>query len=129
MNWIKKIHFLLGFVCMPVLLFAQNNDPFKQPADEYRPWIFWDWINDMVSKKGITSDLEQFKKFGLNGTLIMLVGSETSDRQMWSDHNMPNPIVSQTPEFFNTWKFAAEESARLGLTISSQLGPGWCHGG
>ncbi|WP_316814366.1 glycosyl hydrolase [Pedobacter heparinus] len=114
---------------IPILLFGQTSSQFKHPADEYRPWIFWDWVNDMVSNKGITADLEQFKKFGLNGTLIMLVGSETSDRQMWAHHNMPNPVVSQTPEFFNTWKFAAEESARLGLTISSQLGPGWCHSG
>ncbi len=109
--------------------YSQQFNQFSNPADEYRPWIFWDWINDMVSKKGITSDLEQFKKIGIGGTLIMLVGSETADRQMWGNHNMPNPIVSQTPEFFQTWKFAAEESARLGLTISSQLGPGWCHSG
>lgn len=108
------------------------NQPFKQflnPPDEYRPWIFWDWINDMVTKKGITSDLQEFKKFGVRGTLIMLVGSETSDRQMWSDHHMPNPIISQTPAFFDAWKFAAEESNRLGLTISTQCGPGWCHSG
>jgi len=108
---------------------AQNARQFQNPSDDYRPWIFWDWVNDMVSKKGITSDLEQFKKFGLSGTLIMLVGSETNNRQMWSNHHMPNPIVSQTPEFFQTWKFAAEESARLGLTISTQCGPGWCHSG
>ena len=42
--------------------YSQQFNQFSNPADEYRPWIFWDWINDMVSKKGITSDLEQFKK-------------------------------------------------------------------
>ncbi|WP_343701038.1 glycosyl hydrolase [Chitinophaga sp.] len=108
---------------------GQNVHQFQDPSDDYRPWIFWDWINDMVTKKGITSDLEQFKKFGLSGTLVMLVGSETNDRQMWSDHHMPHPIISQTPAFFDAWKFAAEESARVGLTISSQCGPGWCHSG
>lgn len=125
-----KLKFILIFILF--LHFHGYSQQFKQfsnPTDEYRPWIFWDWINDMISKKGITSDLEQFKKIGIRGTLIMLVGSETTDRQMWENHNMPNPIISQTPEFFETWKFAAEESARLGLTISTQLGPGWCHSG
>jgi hypothetical protein len=59
----------------------------------------------------------------------MLVGRETGSYPMWEKHNMPNPIISQTPEFFNMWKFAAEESNRLGLTITTQLGPGWCHSG
>ncbi|TZF82823.1 hypothetical protein FW774_15150, partial [Pedobacter sp. BS3] len=117
------------FLLLPFFGYSQDVRQFQNPSDTYRPWIFWDWVNDMVTRKGITSDLEQFKKFGLSGTLIMLVGSETKDRQMWSDHHMPNPIISQTPEFFKTWQFAAEESARLGLTISTQLGPGWCHSG
>ncbi|RZJ87468.1 MAG: hypothetical protein EOO20_16010, partial [Chryseobacterium sp.] len=108
---------------------AQQLDKFKRPADDYRPWMLWNWVNTLVSKKGITYNLEQYKNFGARGTLVYLVGSETHDRQMWSNSNMPNPIVSQTPEFFAAWKFAAEESARLGLTISSQLGTGWCHSG
>lgn len=126
---VKKLSVFLLLCSLPVFSAGQDLYDFKNPPDEYRPWIFWDWINDMVSKKGIRSDLEQFKKFGLSGTLVMLVGSETTDRQRWEKHHMPNPIISQTTEFFNTWKFAAEESARLGLTISSQLGPGWCHSG
>ena len=34
-----------------------------------------------------------------------------------------------SPEFFEHWKFAAEEANRLGLTLISQCGPGWCHSG
>jgi hypothetical protein len=110
-------------------IFAQQKNSFLSPPTENRPGIFWDWMDDLITKKGITSDLESFKKFGLNGTLIMLVGRETGNYPMWEKHNMPNPVISQTPEFFNMWKFAAEESHRLGLTVTTQLGPGWCHSG
>jgi len=125
----RKISLLVFAVLCFNTTYSQNIKHFVNPQQEYHPWIFWDWINDMITRRGITSDLEQFKKNGIAGTLIMLVGSETTGRQMWQDHHMPNPIVSQTPEFFDTWKFAAEESARLGLTISTQCGPGWCHSG
>lgn len=127
---IMRLRLTAIFLCFTTLsVFAQEPKKFLNPADEYRPWVFWSWLNDMVTKKGITSDLEQFKRFGLRGTLVMLIGSETADRQMYENSNIPKPIVSQSPEFFDMWKFAAEESARLGLTITTQLGPGWCHSG
>lgn len=109
--------------------YSQDKKLFLNPPDVNRPWIFWDWMDDLVTKKGITSDLEQFKKFGVRGTLIMLVGRETGNYPMWDKSNIPHPVISQTPEFFDMWKFAAEESGRLGLTITTQCGPGWCHSG
>ncbi|WP_187774913.1 glycosyl hydrolase [Pedobacter sp. BS3] len=125
-----KLRLLLPLLISSVISgYGQDLRKFAEPDDEYRPGIFWDWMDDLVTKKGITSDLEHFKKFGLRGTLIMLVGSETGNYPFWQKHNMPNPVISQTPEFFEMWKFAAGESARLGLTMVTQLGPGWCHSG
>ncbi len=118
---------ILSVLFLPT--FSQQKALFQNPPDENRPSIFWDWMDDLVTKKGITSDLEHFQKSGIRGTLIMLVGSETGNYPLWEKHNMPHPVVSQTPDFFNMWKFAAEESNRLGLTITTQLGPGWCHSG
>lgn len=119
----------LLLVFFATTLYAQEKKSFIKPPDSARPWIFWDWMDDLVSKKGITSDLEHFQKFGVRGTLIMLVGRETGSYPMWDKSNMPHPVVSQTPEFFDLWKFAAEESNRLGMVINTQLGPGWCHSG
>lgn len=103
------------------------ENSFKNPPVEYRPQIFWDWMHDMVTMEGITSDLESFKKFGLSGTLVMIIGE--ADAHFNPAHEMKNPIKPMSPEFFDAWKFAAEESNRLGLTITSQCGPGWCHSG
>jgi alpha-L-rhamnosidase len=44
----------------------------RRPPDAARPEIFWDWLHDMVSRKGITLDLEAMKRIGLGGALIML---------------------------------------------------------
>jgi hypothetical protein len=104
-----------------------TQDGFKNPASDYRPKIFWTWMHDMVTKKGITDDLESFKKFGLSGTMIMIIGE--ADGRFNPLHNIKDPIKPMSPEFFDAWKFAAEESDRLGLDIISQCGPGWTHSG
>ena len=127
----KKSAPLILLLVLSNFCFAQKfkNVDFQSPSSDFRPWIFWDWMNDMVTKKGITSDLEQFRKFGVSGTLIMLVGGHDNTMKMGQDHHMPNPVKCMSPEFFDVWKFAAEESHRLGLTVTSQCGPGWCHSG
>lgn len=109
-------------------LWAQSVAPFMNPAREFRPGIFWVWTDDLITHKGIKSDLEAFERFGLSGTLVMQVGGFDS-LNMWNRHNMPGAIKSMSPEFFDAWKYAAEESHRLGLTIATQCGPGWCHSG
>jgi hypothetical protein len=119
------------FLLVSLISISTNSqeiaEKFKNPPPEYRPQIFWDWMHDMITREGITSDLESFKKFGLSGTLIMIIGD--ADAQFHPLHNMKNPIKPMSQDFFDAWKFAAEESSRLGLTISSQFGPGWCHSG
>ena len=124
----RRISFVFLFLVFCCSCYSRDYAQFSRPV-EYRPSIFWVWQNEMITKKGITSDLEHFKEFGLDGTLIMLVGMDVRGRHIYTNHHMPNPILSQSPEFFKMWKFAAEESARLGLTISTQLGTGWCHSG
>jgi len=107
---------------------AQTTEElFKNPPIKYRPQIYWDWMHDMVTREGITSDLESFKKFGLSGTLIMIIGE--ADAKCNPAHELKNPVKPMSQEFFDAWKFAAEESDRLGMTITSQCGPGWCHSG
>ena len=100
---------------------------FQSPPASAHPELFWDWMHDMVTKEGITYDLEVMKRMGFSGALIMLVGEV--DAKFNPTHHLPNPVRCMTPEFFEHWKFAAEEADRLGLTLVSQCGPGWCHSG
>ena len=77
---------------------------FESPPAEARPELFWDWMYDMVSREGITHDLEAMKRAGFAGALIMLVGDV--DAHFHPAHNMPNPVKCMSPEFFAHWKFA-----------------------
>ena len=44
---------------------------FQHPSDEAKPWTFWYWMYGVVSKEGITADLEAMKHAGLGGTYLM----------------------------------------------------------
>ena len=40
---------------------------FKQPADAYKPWTWWHWMNGHPTRESITRDLEEMKRSGLGG--------------------------------------------------------------
>ena len=103
------------------------REGFQSPPQSARPELFWDWMQDLVDKEGITHNLEAMKRNGFSGAMIMLIGEGGAGFN--PTHNMPNPVKCLSPEFFEHWKFAAEEANRLGLTLVSQCGPGWSHSG
>lgn len=43
---------------------------FHSPLDSVKPWAYWWWLNGNVTKDGITRDLEEMKRQGINGVLI-----------------------------------------------------------
>ena len=119
---------LTNAVCTTGVTAADGlREGFQSPPQSARPELFWDWMHDLVSKEGITHNLEAMKRNGFSGAMIMLCGDV--DAGFNPTHKMPNPVKCMSPEFFEHWKFAAEEANRLGLTLISQCGPGWCHSG
>ena len=52
---------------------------FTDPAMEYGPRTWWHWINERVSKDGITKDLEAMKTMGYKGVhMINLPSIQTA---------------------------------------------------
>ena len=41
-------------------------ESFLHPPDTAKPLIIWQWMNGIVSREGITADLEAFKRIGLS---------------------------------------------------------------
>lgn len=60
--------FLLG--CNTSKNFETIQSGFVTPTEENNLWCYWYWINDDISKDGITKDLESMKKAGIGGALI-----------------------------------------------------------
>ena len=49
-------------------------DGFRAPPDEAKPRVYWWWLNNLVSREGITRDLEQFQAKGIGGVLLFNAG-------------------------------------------------------
>lgn len=93
---------------------------FAEPPPDTRPWCYWYWISDNLSKEGITRDLEAMARVGIGEALIgNVVDPDTpmGDVKLLSD------------EWFDCMAHAAVEAKRLGVNIGVFNGPGWSQSG
>jgi len=80
---VKRLWFVLALIVVLTGSFrptraGQNTDVsadnFYAPPDSAKPWAYWWWLNGNVSKVGITRDLEEMERQGINGVLIFQAG-------------------------------------------------------
>ncbi|MDR2849143.1 MAG: glycoside hydrolase family 2, partial [Verrucomicrobiota bacterium] len=93
---------------------------FKTPPDSTKPYMYWYWLNNNVSAKGITADLEAMKQAGIGEAFI---GHVVSD-------GIPEgtvPILS--PSWWQLVEHAVREGGRLGVRVSMFNCPGWSQSG
>ena len=93
---------------------------FRDPPDESKPWAYWWWLNGDVSREGITRDLQEMKRQGINGVLVFHAGG---------DVGVPKGPGFLSPEWIELFQFAVQEAARLGMEMSVNLCDGWNAGG
>lgn len=98
---------------------SSYRDSFLKPSDENRPLIIWQWMDGLVTKEGITEDLEAFKAAGLAGVQNFQIGGD-----MQSLVGDPTCAIGS-----DKWKammrWAMEECKRLGLSFGTHNCPGW----
>ncbi|WP_045030944.1 glycosyl hydrolase [Draconibacterium sediminis] len=92
---------------------------FVQPTDDNTIWCYWYWINDDISKEGITKDLEAMKKAGIGGALIGNINPAHKDGKV--------PMLSE--EWWNHMVHAVVEGKRIGVDIGVFNCPGWSQSG
>jgi len=102
---------------------GQNTDvlasKFLTPPDSAQPWAYWVWLNGNVTKEGITKDLEEMKRQGINGVLVFQTG----------DGNTPAGAQFLSPQWHELFQHALREAARLEMVVSIDLCDGWDSGG
>ena len=113
----------LIFAAVSLLLSCSGTQTLEQafltPPDDAKPIMIWQWMDGLVTKEGITQDLEAYQKAGIGGVQQFLVGSETQI------------LVKDTANAIGTdnWRdlmrHAIDECARLGLTFGTHNCPGW----
>lgn len=100
---------------------AQSVDQqFLDPPEQSRPWCYWYWINNHISKDGVTKDLEAMADVGIGTALIgnQYFGTEGS-----------GPVKMLSEEWWDITVHAVREGKRLGIDIGLFNCPGWSQSG
>ncbi len=99
------------------------REQFQNPSDEAKPWTFWYWMDGVVSKAGITADLEAMKHAGLGGTYLMPIKGIHEGAQY------DGKAQQLTPEWWEMVRFSMEEADRLGLKLGMHICDGFALAG
>lgn len=86
------------------------------------PYVLWQWMNGCVTKEGITSDLEAYKKIGIKNVQQFLVGGSEADI------NDPS-VTILGDKWTDLMKFSLDECQRLGMDFGTHNCPGWSSSG
>jgi len=92
---------------------------FVNPTSDNTVWCYWYWINDDISKDGITKDLEAMKKAGIGGALIGNINPAHKDGKV--------PMLSE--DWWSHMVHAVVEGKRIGVDIGIFNCPGWSQSG
>jgi hypothetical protein len=122
MKRLKKILLttLLG-VC--TLTPAQGlYDNFVNPSQEWRPRVWWHWMNGNITKHGIRNDIEWMNRAGIGGFHIF-------DAGMATPQVVPERLIFMTPGWKDALKYAVDLGDSLGMEVAMTSAPGWSNTG
>lgn len=95
------------------------EEGFRNPPNSAKPHTWWHWVNDNISKEGITADLEAMKRVGIGGAQIFNV-----------DVGVPSGGVTFMSD---RWRemivHAIKEANRLGIELCIHNCAGWSSSG
>ena len=60
---------------------------FLQPPHDARPKTFWHWMNNSVTKEGITADLEAMSRSGIGGAQVIYAALRNRDTRRHGDNS------------------------------------------
>lgn len=95
---------------------------FENPPDSARPRVWWHWINNNVSREGITKDLEWMRRVGVRGFQLY-------DVNMHVDQYVLRPAKFMSKQWLDNLDYAASEAKRLDLEMALHITGGWSQSG
>jgi hypothetical protein len=89
---------------------------FARPPAGARAWVYWYFMDGMMTREGLTADLEAMKRAGIGGAIFLEVNI-----------GLPRgPVEFMSPQWRALFQHAVNEADRLGIEIALAAGPGWC---
>jgi hypothetical protein len=123
-----RIRSLRSLIALAILAILAHTAPaadslergFVQPPDSTKPWCYWYWITDNISREGITKDLEAMKRVGISQAFI---------GNIYLDDVKHGTVKALTEEWWGMVEHAIREGGRLGVDIGVFNCPGWSQSG
>jgi hypothetical protein len=101
---------------------ASLEDAFRDPPNSARPRVWWHWLNGNITKDGIAKDLAWMHRVGIGGV-------QNFDVDLFTPQVVEKRLAYMTPEWKDAFRFAVEETDRLGLELAIAASPGWSETG
>lgn len=89
------------------------EETFRNPPADSKLLMIWQWMDGLVSKEGMTSDLEAYKEAGIGGVQSFQVGGPMQGLAK----DTTNAIGSE--KWQRLMRFAIDECRRLGLSFGT----------
>ncbi|WP_461451567.1 glycosyl hydrolase [Mucilaginibacter sp.] len=115
-----KKYFITFLCCLNLFVlntYAQSKpDAIKQiflhPPESAKPWIYWYWMQDAVSKEAITADLQSMRDEGIGGAYLMPIKGPANPPFI------DPPVIQLSKEWWAMVKFAMSEANRIGVKLA-----------
>ena len=129
-SYIFKIDNLLYVISILFLFTTCNSKEINSqksniqiiPSEQtYKPWAYWWWMGNSVTKEGISTNLKLYQEAGLGGLHIIPIYGEKGDEE--------NFIQYLSPQWMEMLVHTVNEANELGLGIDMTTGTGWPFGG
>ncbi len=100
-----------------------NRNSFQNPSSENSIHAWWHWLDNSITREGITKDLEAMKSQGISTVTILNVG-------LLGEKDMGVPQIKfNTPEWYEMFEWALHEARRLDMHVGAHNCDGWSSSG
>src|SRR5574344_1742247 len=100
--------------------FTSIEQGFKTPPDSVRIAVYWYWMSDNISVKGVERDLEAMKKAGITRAQIGVIGGEGVPQ---------GKVLVFSPQWWEVLHAALKKASELDIEIGMFNCPGWSQSG
>lgn len=92
---------------------------FKHPPEQVKPWVYWYWVSNNISKTGIEKDLAAMQKAGIHTALIGIIHLSGKE----------GDVKALTDPWWDYIRFAIKKAAEYNIDIGLFNSPGWSQSG
>jgi hypothetical protein len=114
---------LIGALCSHADAIRMESD-FANPPETSKPWCYWYWLGQDITKDGITKDLEAMAKVGISRAMIGNIGGPKDSVGV-----APGNVRMFSEEWYALTRHAFSEAQRVGVTLYMFNSPGWSQSG